>query len=253
MSAVGRPASLPATQRHFTDTLPATVQDAPDSAWARREVTPIDARVQPDDRLIMAHDPCDPRCEKIRALRTELLLRRDSPDRADIVALLSPCSGEGRSLLAAELAIAFAQTGHPTLLVDADMRRPQQHMLFGANNRHGLAQAIVDGQPALLQAVHGLPSMSVLTAGMAPADPLELLSSRRFAALIEDWRRDFEFVVIDTAPVGAYADGLAVASLVGRVLALSRAQHTPFSAMQDMLRRLAATRSRILGAVISHF
>ena len=93
----------------------------------------------------MAHDPYDPRCEKIRALRTELLLRRELTDRADIVALLSPCPGEGRSLLAAELAIAFAQTGRPTLLVDADLRRPQQHLLFGTDNRQGLSQAIEHG------------------------------------------------------------------------------------------------------------
>lgn len=219
----------------------------------RHELSAIGPRVAPDERLIMAHDPCDPRCEKIRALRTELLLRRESLESADIVALLSPCAGEGRSLLAAELAIAFAQTGHPTLLVDADLRRPQQHLLFGAPNRQGLAQAIQSGAPPALQAVHGLPRMSLLSSGVVVGDPLELLSSRRFAALLENWRSDFEFVVLDTAPVGQFSDGLAVASLVGRVLALSRAQHTPFKDMQDMLRRLTATRSRILGAVINHF
>ena len=215
--------------------------------------TVVERHAAPDDRLIMAHDPLDPRCETMRALRTELLLRRESVDRASIVALLSPNPGEGRSLMAAELAIAFAQTGRPTLLVDADLRRPQQHQLFGAANRHGLAQALAQGEVPLLQPVHGLPQMSLLTAGLVPGDPLELLSGRRFAALLDGWRTEFEFVVIDTAPVGLYADGLAVASLVGRVLALSRARHTSSRDLQDMLRRLAATRSRILGAVISHF
>lgn len=223
------------------------------AARARAEVRPIERRAEPDDRLIMAHDPLDPRCETMRALRTELLLRRGTAEGASIVALLSPCPGEGRSLMAAELAIAFAQTGQPTLLVDADLRRPQQHQLFGAPNRQGLAQAIAHGEPAQLQVVHGLPHLLLLTAGVVPGDPLELLSSRRFAALLEGWRADFEFVVLDTAPVGRYSDGLAVASLVGRVLALSRARHTPARDLQDMLRRLAATRSQILGAVISHF
>jgi len=220
---------------------------------SRREITPIENRLKPGDGLIMAHDPYDPRCEKIRALRTELMLRRELTDRADIVALLSPCAGEGRSLLAAELAIAFAQTGRPTLLVDADLRRPQQHTLFGTDNRQGLSEAIEYDVTPLLHTVQGLPRMSVLTAGAVPSNPLELLSSRGFASMIESWRSNFEFVVIDTAPITQFSDGLAVARLVGRVLALSRAQHTPYKDMQDMLRRLAATRSQILGAVISHF
>ncbi len=220
---------------------------------SRGEITPIDHIVDPDDRLIMAHDPYDPRCEKIRALRTELLLRRESGDRADIVALLSPCAGEGRSLLAAELAIAFAQTGRPTLLVDADLRRPQQHLFFGTDNHQGLSQAIEYGVKPQMHTVRGLPRMSVLTAGAVRSNPLELLSSSSFASMIDEWSNNFQFVVIDTAPVMHFSDGLAVASLVGRVLALSRARHTPYKDMQDMLRRLAATRSQILGAVISHF
>ena len=229
------------------------VHETADHARARYELTPVEHMVEPDERLIMAHDPYDPRCEKIRALRTELLLRRESENRADIVALLSPCAGEGRSMLAAELAIAFAQMGRPTLLVDADLRRPQQHLLFGTDNRHGLSQAIEYGVKPQLHIVHGLPHMSLLTAGTVPSNPLELLSSSRFSSMVEDWRDSFEFVVIDTAPVMHFSDGLAVASIVGRVLALSRAQHTPYKHMQDMLRRLAATRSQILGAVINHF
>lgn len=229
-------------------------QDAPAAAsHPGREVTSIEQALVPDDCLVMAHDPCDSRCESIRALRTELMLRREPSGRADVVALLSPCAGEGRTLLAAELAIAFAQTGRPTLLVDADLRRPQLHLLFGSDNRDGLMQAIESGEMPKLRAVRGLPTMALLTAGAALNDPLELLSSRTFATMIDDWRDNFEFVVIDTAPITQFADGLAVASLVGRVLVMSRAQHTPDKQMQDMLRRLAATRSEILGAVISHF
>jgi receptor protein-tyrosine kinase len=228
-------------------------EEADEAPRPVREIASLGQIVEPDYRLMMAHAPGDPRCEKIRVLRTELLLRRQSIDRADIVALLSPCAGEGRSLLAAELALAFAQTGRPTLLVDADLRNPQQHLFFGTDNTHGLSQAIESGGKPRLHTVRGLPRMSVLTAGAVPANPLELLTSSTFASMIEDWRDCFKFVVIDTSPAMHFADGLAVASLVGRVLALSRAQHTPYKDMQDMLRRLAATRSQILGAVISHF
>ncbi len=227
-----------------------SIDQAPES---RHPITPMEYMVEPDERRIMAHDTYNPRSEKISALRTELLLRRESPEGADIVALLSPCAGEGRSLLAAELAMSFARTGRSTLLVDADLRHPHQHILFGTNNRLGLSQAIESRAKPQMHGVRTLPYMSILTSGAIPDNPLELLSSSHFGAMIEEWRNSFEFVVIDTAPVAQFSDGLVVANLVGRVLALSRAQHTPYKEMQDMLRRLAATRSRTLGAVINHF
>lgn len=207
----------------------------------------------PDRRLMMAHESYDPRCERIRMLRTELLLRCGESERADIIALVSPRSGEGRSLLAAELAISFAETGRPTLLVDGDLRNPHQHLLFRADNGLGLSRAIENGLRPCLQVVRGLPRMSVLTAGTVSGNPLELLTSTAFASMMEEWRKDFRFVVIDTAPATQFSDGLAVAHMAGRVLALSRAQYTPYRDMQDMLRRLAATRSQILGAVLNHF
>jgi protein-tyrosine kinase len=219
----------------------------------RRELIAAARPAVPGAELLMAHSPGAPRCEKVRALRTELMMRRDTADGADMVALLSPCAGEGRSLLAAELAIAFAQTGQPTLLVDADLRRPRQQVLFGSSTMRGLAEAIEYGNAPSLQAVQGLPQLSVLTAGAVSVNPLELLSDISFTAIVQEWRRNFRFVVIDTAPVMRFSDGLAVANAVGRVLALSRAQHTPYKGMQDMLRRLKATRSHVLGAVISHF
>jgi protein-tyrosine kinase len=208
---------------------------------------------KPGQQLVLAHDPFNPRSEKVRALRTELLLRHDGSGRANIVVLLSACSGEGRSLLAAELAISFSQLGQPTLLVDADLRRPRQHLLFGTDNAHGLSQAIAMGSAPYVRPVENLPMLSLMTAGPVPPNPVELLSDGRFAALVETWRRRYAHVVIDTAPVNAYSDALAVATLVGRSLVLSRAQHTPYKATREMLRRLSATQSQIVGAVISHF
>ena len=225
-------------------------REAPRFAPVAHEALPT--RAKPSPQLRMAHNPDDPRCERIRALRTELLLRRREVERAEFVVLLSPCSGEGRSQLAAELAIAFSQLGR-TLLVDADMRHPIQHALFGADNRDGLSRAIAGNRTPCLHAVEGLPELFLLTAGPAPINPLELVLNNFFAWLIEAWRRDYEFVVMDTAPVQHYSDGLAIANLAGSVLALSRAQHTPYRETRDMLRRLATTQAQVLGAVISHF
>lgn len=210
-------------------------------------------RVRPDDCLMLIRDPFDPHSERVRSLRTELLLRREASDQADVMVVMSPCAGEGRSQLAAELAIAFSQLGQPTLLVDADLRHPRQHLLFGANNEQGLSDSIALDVTPYLHPVEGLPQLSLLTAGPSPQNPLELLCDNRFEHMIGEWRRNFAFVVFDTAPVERYSDALAVATLVGRVLAVCRAQHTPYADTRNMLRRLAATQSRILGAVVTHF
>jgi receptor protein-tyrosine kinase len=208
---------------------------------------------KPTPQLAGAYDTFDPRCEKIRALRTELLLRREPGDGAEVIALLSPGTGDGRSQLAAELAIAFAQLDRPTLLVDADLRHPSQHLLFAADNKSGLVQAIERDTTPYFHQVEGLRHLWLLTTGPTPDNALELLLNKRFATLVEEWRESFDFVVLDTAPITEYSDGLAVASLIKRVLVLSRARHTPYKESRDMLRRLAAIRSQVVGAVINHF
>lgn len=209
-------------------------------------------KLKPGPQLVLAHDPYHHRSETIRALRTELLLRHEDDSKANVLAVISPCPGEGRSLLAAELAIAFSQLGQRTLLVDADLREPGQHLLFGADNQQGLAQAIADQGPPDLHPIENLPQLSLLCAGAMPPNPLELLSGGRFRTMVEQWRGRYRHVVIDTPAVGVYSDALAVATAVGRVLLLSRAQHTPYQETTELLRRLAATQSQILGAVISH-
>ncbi|MCK9192792.1 MAG: CpsD/CapB family tyrosine-protein kinase [Nevskia sp.] len=210
-------------------------------------------KAKPAQELMLSRDPFDPRNEQILALRTELLLRHDGASRANMLAMLSPGRGEGRSQLCAELAMSFAQLGHPTLLVDADLRKPRQHLLFNADNEYGLSHSIAKHETPVLQAVEGFPWLSLLTSGPTPLNPLELLSGSHFERLIKEWRHSYEFVVIDTAPVGLHSDGLAVATLVGRVLTVSRANKTPYKQQKEMLRRLTVTRAQILGAVIKHF
>ena len=219
----------------------------------RRVVLRQGERVAPSQQLVLAHDPDNPRSERLRALRTELLLLHETGRGANVLAVVSPGSGEGRSQLCAELAISFAQLGRRTLLVDADMRKPQQHVLFGSSNQHGLSQSIAHNEKPYYHPVTGLPFMHLLTAGPIPPNPLELLSDGRFSNLLNDWRNAYEFIVLDTPPVEECADGLAVATIAARALVLSRAQHTSFNSTRALLRRLASTQSKLLGAVINHF
>jgi protein-tyrosine kinase len=221
---------------------------------SNKQVVPAQGEVvKPGPQLILAHDSDNPRSEKIRALRTELLLLSEASIGANTIALLSACGGEGRSQLAAELAISFSQLGRRTLLVDADLRQPSQHVLFGSTNESGLVEAISRNQKPWFHPVNGLPQLSVLTSGTIPPNPLELLSDGRFARLLQDWRKAYEFVILDTPPIQGFADGLAIATLAGRVIILSRGQHTSFHQTRELMRRLATTQSQILGAVINYF
>jgi receptor protein-tyrosine kinase len=209
--------------------------------------------VRPSKLLILAHDMDNERSERLRALRTELLLLNNPSGVANVIALLSPGAGEGRSQLCAELAIAFAQLGRRTLLIDGDLRNPSQHFLFNAPNGRGLAQALTSTDRPGTFGVEGLPHLSLLTAGATKPNPLELLSGGRVERFMSDWRYDQEFIIIDTPPVSLFADGLAIAMMAGRVLIVSRAKMTRHNEMKDMLRRLATTQSQILGAVINRF
>jgi protein-tyrosine kinase len=210
-------------------------------------------RLRPGKELILAHDSYHERSEAIRSLRTELLMRTNGRRGAGMFALLSPCAGEGRSQLSAELAIAFAQLGSRTLLVDADLRRPRQHTLFGADNMIGLAQSLTDGTAPRLYGIEGIPQMALLTSGALPSNPLELLSGNRFERLVMEWRRSYEFVVLDTPPVAQFSDGLAVASVAGHVVILGRTNSTSFDVLKELRRKLDTTNAWVVGAVMNNF
>jgi capsular exopolysaccharide synthesis family protein len=203
--------------------------------------------------LIHALGADNERSEKVRALRTDLMLLSEAAQRGNVFALMSPGRAEGRSQLCAELAIAFAQLGRRTLLVDADLRHPRQHVLFTTDTQWGLAETLAHGEPPYVHAVEGLPELAVLTSGTIPPNPLELVAHQRFERLLTELRRLYDFIIIDTPAVSLYADGLQIATVARSLVVLSRTDVTSFESMKDMLRRLGVTGSRILGAVTSKF
>jgi protein-tyrosine kinase len=232
---------------------PGVIETALRSAQGSRALTVRRGIARLSSELMHASDADDERSEKIRALRTDLMLLNDSAQHGNVFALLSPGRAEGRSQLCAELAIAFAQLGRHTLLVDADMRHPRQHVLFNVENQWGLAQTLALGEQPFLHSVEGMPELTLLTSGTIPPNPVELVSHRRFERLLTEMRRQYDFVVIDTPPVSQYADALQIATVAQRVVVVSRTEATSFASIKDMLRRLMVTDSKILGAVINRF
>jgi protein-tyrosine kinase len=209
--------------------------------------------VKPGPSLTLVHDPDHAYSEQIRALRTELMLLNGTSRDGNLIAILSPCRGEGRTQLCAELAVAFSQLGQRTLLVDADLRRPRIQTLFESDLSFGLGHALASGSTPQLLGVEKLPHLSVIPAGRSVPNPLELLTNGQFQRQMSDWQKKYNMVIIDTPPITEFADGLAIASFAEQVVIIGRSGWTPHKNMKEMLRRLAGTQSRIVGAVINSF
>ena len=174
--------------------------------------------------VIAAYAPFSKKVEKIRALRSQLLLRwfGDSEDHRAL-AVVSHDRRDGRSYLAANLAVVFSQLGEQTLLVDADMRHPRQHEIFGIPNTVGLS-TMLSGRagPEAAQRIPGLLALTVLPSGATPPNPQELLNRAAFIQLLHEWTRFFDVVIFDTCASAAAADAHIIAPKTkGALLVLS--------------------------------
>src|SRR5256886_5125788 len=152
--------------------------------------------------LIAAWDPFHPVVEELRGVRTQLLIRWFNPEAGRrILAIASPCAREGRSFIAANLAVAFSQLGQRTLLIDADFRAPRQQGIFNIADRFGLS-SVLSGRADLSVAapVAGITGLAALPAGPVPPNPLELLSRPNLAALLAKAQSEFDVVLICNPP-----------------------------------------------------
>ena len=205
--------------------------------------------------LAYAHDSGSLRSEKLRSLRTELLMRLGTRNGAATFAILGTRPSEGRSQLCAELALAFAQLAGRTLLVDANMRNPKLDRLFiGARADAGLSELLMGKSNTMpLHRVVGPQNLALLTAGTPPPNPVDLLSGAQFNRLVADWSRTYDYVLIDTPPVAHYSDGIVIANAVRNVVLVTRRNHTSYADVTELQRRLDATQTQIVGAVINDF
>ena len=205
--------------------------------------------------LVAAFAPFHPRTEELRALRTQLLIHWYSPENGrKVLVVASPEAGEGRSYIAANLAIVFSQLGARTLLVDADMRHPRQHQIFGLSEEHGLSTLLAGrSDRRTAYPIHGLNRLSVLPAGPLPPNPQELVSRPVFASFVSELQAAYDVVVIDTPPSGKYADTQNIAFRAGNALVVARKNHTAISATQKAVRDLAGTGARVVGTVVNEY
>src|SRR5205807_4911255 len=151
--------------------------------------------------------------EAYKALRTNLLFSSVDKEVKTIV-ITSAVPNEGKSRTAANLAVVLAMAGHPTLLLDADFRRPSQHRIFGRVRNIGLSNLIVEDMPesALLVPDDQVKDLVILASGPTPPNPSELLGSAQMGGLLAGFRKHFDYVVIDTPPVNAVTDASVLAA-----------------------------------------
>jgi chain length determinant protein tyrosine kinase EpsG len=207
------------------------------------------------DELVVARGPDHLQAEQLRALRNQLVIRwANTRPRRRMVAIVSPGSCEGRSYLAANLAVAFAQLGERTLLIDADLRAPRQHRIFDVANRAGLS-AIVSGR-AEREAIVPFPEFGrlwILPAGASPPNPQELLLRPALAVLLGELEEEFDVVLLDTPPARAFADAQSLAFRAGSAIVLARKDHTRVADTAGVIQDLGVTGAQILGTVLNAF
>ena len=168
-----------------------------------------------------------------------------------VILVTSATPGEGKSFVAANLALAAAYVGRRVLLVDADMRLPRQHRIWEIHNLLGLSN-ILAGQAQLENAVQEVsPLVNMLPAGKIPPNPVALLDSQRMATLVEEASKDYDFIIIDTPPLTAVTDPLIVGKYVDGLLLVVRPGQVEYSAVTAAKSLLNQAKVPILGMVVN--
>ena len=191
--------------------------------------------------------------EAFRALRTAILLASpEHPPRTIVITSVLP--QDGKSTVGVNLATVLTQLGHRVLLIDADLRKPRLHRVFGIEPDIGLS-ALLSGlsDPDGAVSKTCVSGLDVLTSGPIPPNPSELLGSPRLAALVEQLRAagPYDHVVVDSPPVASVADPLILAAVADATVLVVRAGRTPREALRVTVERLERARGRTIGVVLN--
>jgi protein-tyrosine kinase len=215
----------------------------------------LDASSGLDPALVTAFKPFSRAAEEFRALKSQLSLRWFNGDpRRRLLAVVSQRPRDGRSFVAANLAVAFSQQGQRTLLIDANLRKPQLGAWFHTGHSAGLA-GILSNRAGLevVESIRALPGLNVLPAGASPPNPQELVSMPAFGTLLEQVREHFDVVLIDTPAVDGVSDAEIIAARAGASLMVVRKNRSPLRGVSEVARRLQDTGVAVVGTMLNHY
>ena len=212
-------------------------------------------RRKANPELVALNHPFGVQSESFRAIRSQIMMRlfNEGQDRRAI-AVVSPDSGDGKSFFSANLAVTLAQLGGRTLLVDADMRGPRQHQIFGIDNSAGLS-GILSGraEAKVIQQVPGVPSLFVLPVGITPPNPLELVERPAFGLLVRELLSKFDHVVVDTPAAQYGSDCAVIAARCGAALVVARKDKSQVSSLEELVSNLAETPATLAGVIFNEY
>ncbi len=203
------------------------------------------------DALVAELDPRSPAAEAYRQIRTNIQFT--NVDKALHTFLVTSANmGEGKTTVAVNLAVVFAQTGKRVLLVDTDMRRPMLHKLLNVNDDKGLSNMIVRGREDDHYIRNTMiPNLRVMTAGRLPPNPAELLGSERMRVVMAWLKQQADYVIFDSPPVLAVTDSVIMSRLVDTTLFVTSMGQTHFSDLETAVSKLQAVHSPIAGVIIN--
>jgi capsular exopolysaccharide synthesis family protein len=204
---------------------------------------------RPDSHLIVNPELPAAAVEQYRRLAATLHhVQEDRGIRRVIVS--SAVANEGKTITSTNLALTLSHSyAKRVLLIDADMRRPRVNFMFGIPNGAGLSEALDRADPRKLALVQVSPLLSVLPAGRATPDPIAGLTSSRMAAILDEAVERFDWVILDTPPVGLLSDARLLAAMADVAVLVVSAGSTPCAAVQRALDALG--RERVLGVVLN--
>ncbi|MCG8317584.1 MAG: chain length determinant protein tyrosine kinase EpsG [Pseudomonadales bacterium] len=211
--------------------------------------------------VVAAYEPFNPMVEQLRELRSQLLLRWFTPEldkdnthqSSNALAILSATPGEGRSFVAANLAVVFSQLGQRTLLVDADLRSGCQHQLFDVSNKVGFSTLLAGRTDlaAAIQRVEGLLSLSVLPSGAIPPNPQELLNRPLFSHLMKLLEENYDVVILDTPAASDFSDAYTLARGAKAGLVVASRNRTAVADVNALAQTLAENQVTMVGALLN--
>ena len=203
--------------------------------------------------VVAAYSPLSAEVETFRAIRGQLMASWvASRDDRKAIAITSPTRGDGRSYVAANLAVVFAQLGERTLLIDADMRNPRQHDLFGVSNAVGLSSVLSGraGAEAIVK-LEDLVDLWLLPSGPKPPNPGDLVGRGAFSMQMQHAERTYDVVIVDTPAADVGGDAQSVARSTRGALIVVRKDRTRLEVVQSLTERFCSAGIDVVGAVLN--